>query len=516
MGNEFCERFSYYGMRAILALYLNQYLLFNEDAATSGVHLFTAAAYTTTLLGAYLSDGYLGRYRTILYLSIIYVLGSSLMAFAAIPGVMGDPPSPWGAIVALVLIAVGTGGIKPCVSSFAGDQIRPDQEELLASVFALFYFFINSGSLLSTFLTPLFREYLGYASAFLLPAILLSVALVIFFLGRNHYRKVPPSGDVLTAFVSVIASAFREWNRRRPPCRQCIADWFQQSAPVRLFRRMRGLPAVAVDDDDDGRGNMSFLDYAQYSCEPNQVRDVKATLSAFTVFIPMPIYWSIYDQSASRWIFQASHMNLCAFGSNENAACNLGVKIQPDQMPILNPVLVLLLIPIFNSYIYPPLTRMLGTLHPLKHKMIWGMLLNAVAILAAAILQVFISANPDGVLWIWQVPQWLILSAGEVLVSITGLEFSFACAPVSMKSIVMAGWLLTTAMGNLIVAFVAESSFIADLSQQMIFFAVLMLLFVGIFWWVVSDFEYVVQLQDDNDDSQQQDARSFSIEETAE
>ena len=489
MGNEFCERFSFYGMRAVLVLYLHQFLLLDENTAVSRMHLFTAGAYVTTLLGAFISDSYLGRYRTILYISLVYVLGSAVMSVTAIPGVMGDPPAGWGAGLGLALIAVGTGGIKPCVSSFVGDQIAPGQEALLASVFSLFYFFINSGSTLSTFLTPLFREYMGFAVAFGVPAILLAAAVLIFFLGRHHYRIVPPGPNVLLSFWRVVSTAFVEWWPRRQSFRDWAAVTYQSSWIGQRIRAWRGYPPFKAP-------GTHFLDFALYRCDPRLVSDVKATLAAFSVFIPMPIYWSIYDQSSSRWIFQASHMDLCLFGSNENGYCLGGVGVQPDQVSILNPILVLLLIPLFNRYFYPWLERLVGPLHPLNHKMIWGMILNAVAIVLAAILAAFVEASPGGVSIYWQIPQWVVLSAGEVMVSITGLEFSFAAAPPSMKSLVMAGWLLTVAIGNLLVATVAESNLFTNLSLQMVSFAITMLLFVAIFKYVVADFEYVIHVDD--------------------
>lgn len=506
MGNEFCERFSYYGMRAILALYLNQYLLLSEGQATGGVHLFTAAAYTTTLFGAYISDSYLGRYRTILYISLVYLLGSVLMSITAVEGLMGNPPSVWGSVLALSLIAVGTGGIKPCVSSFVGDQIPPHETELLASAFSLFYFFINTGSVLSTFVTPLLRENFGYAVAFGVPALLLAAAVLVFFLGRNTYRQMPPGPNVFGTMATVIAAAFANWNRARPPWRQWCAEQWHSCWLARQFNRCRaffqrrfyasaasGLMAENEEQDEDD--HHAFLDYALESCDPQQVADVKATLSAFMIFIPMPVYWSIYDQSSSRWIFQAAHMDLCLAGSNDNGACNWGLEVQPDQVPVLNPLLVIALIPIFVKYVYPFFTRLLGgTLHPLRHKMVWGMYLNSVAIICAAVLQAFVSARPGRVSIYWQLPQWIIVSAGEIMVSITGLEFSFAVAPKSMKSLVMAGWLLTTALGNLIVAFVAESDFIANVSLQMLFFAYLMLAFILLFQQVINVFDRSVQL----------------------
>ena len=156
VGNEFCERFSFYGMKTILHTFFTESLLFSDDSATASVHAFTMLAYFFPLFGAVLSDAYLGKFKTILYLSIVYCFGNLTLSVTAIPGVTnhGDHPHWWGAALGLLLLAIGTGGIKPCVSSFGGDQFHPSQTEALQLYFSLFYFSINAGSFLSTILTP--------------------------------------------------------------------------------------------------------------------------------------------------------------------------------------------------------------------------------------------------------------------------------------------------------------------------------------------------------------------------
>jgi dipeptide/tripeptide permease len=117
IGNEFCERFSFYGFKAILSLYMHQFLGFSEDNATAAVHAFIFLAYLTPIFGGWLSDSVLGKYWTIVSLSILYCLGQITISVTAIPGVTGTPPHWWGAFIGLILVGIGTGGIKPCVSS---------------------------------------------------------------------------------------------------------------------------------------------------------------------------------------------------------------------------------------------------------------------------------------------------------------------------------------------------------------------------------------------------------------
>lgn len=205
VGNEFCERFSYYGMRAILVLYLTNSLQFDKDVATAIYHSFIMLCYFMPIFGAILADGYLNKYRTILYLSIVYACGNIIMTFTAFP-----PPFWVGPMIGLFLIGVGTGGIKPCVSAFGGDQFSSDQEKQRSQFFSVFYFAINLGSFLSMVITPLIRENTQcfgnscYPIAFGIPAILMMIALGLFWFGRTWYKIYPPTGSVVKNFFCCI------------------------------------------------------------------------------------------------------------------------------------------------------------------------------------------------------------------------------------------------------------------------------------------------------------------------
>lgn len=142
-------------MKAILPLYLTGSLYFNENRATTIIHAFNFSAYFFTLFGGILSDSLWGRYRTILYLSTVYCLGMAVLALSSFPSWNG---AAWPFMTGLVLVAFGTGGIKPCVSAFGGDQFDVTQVAALALYFSVFYFSINAGSVLSMFITPILRQ----------------------------------------------------------------------------------------------------------------------------------------------------------------------------------------------------------------------------------------------------------------------------------------------------------------------------------------------------------------------
>lgn len=335
--NEFCERFSYYGMRTILSLYLRDKLGYDDNNATIIYHVFTMFVYFFPVIGAMIADSWLGKFRTIIYLSIVYVCGNVLISLTAMPPI--NIPSVPFTMVALLLIAFGTGGIKPCVAAFGGDQFKlPQQEKYLVTFFSLFYFAINSGSLISTFITPILRQDVHcfgdkscFSLAFGVPGILMFTSIVIFLLGKRLYVIKNPSGNI---FLSVS---------------KCIAHG--------VSRKIKS---------KEKRGH--WLDHAEDKYDRALIDDVKALLRVLVLFIPLPVFWALFDQQGSRWTFQADRMDQ-QIGS---------FTLKADQMQVVNPLLILVFIPIFEVAIYPLMTWCRLIRKPL-HKMIWGGLLAAAA-----------------------------------------------------------------------------------------------------------------------------------------
>ncbi|XP_045033705.1 solute carrier family 15 member 1 isoform X2 [Daphnia magna] len=322
--NEFCERFNFYGMRTVLTLYMKQILDFSEDKATVLYHTFLMFSYFTPIPGAILADTYLGKFKTIAILSCIYAFGSIMLAVAAIPNFL---PQTGFSMTGLLIIAIGTGGIKPCVSAFGGDQfVRPQQDRQLEAFFSVFYFSVNAGSLISTFITPILREDVHcfgddtcYPLAFGVPAILMIVSIVIFVAGKPLYTIKKPEGNIMGEFFKCIGHAI---NRR--------------------FK-------------SKGEKRDHWLDFASDKFDKQLIQDVKRVLAVAFVFIPLPVFWALYDQQGSRWTFQAMRMN----GDLG------GFVLKPDQMQIINPLLILLMVPLFEAVIYPCFKKS-GLLTPLR------------------------------------------------------------------------------------------------------------------------------------------------------
>jgi POT family proton-dependent oligopeptide transporter len=366
--NEAAERFSYYGMRAILVVFMTQYLVnrsgvldvMGEDEAKGWFHLFVSAVYVTPLLGALVSDGLLGKYRTIILLSLVYCAGHFALAF---------DDTRWGLAIGLGLIALGAGGIKPCVSSHLGDQFGRTNQGLLARAFSWFYFAINLGAFVSSLATPWLLQRFGSSVAFAVPGVLMAIATLTFWAGRHRFVHIPPGG------------------------RRFLREAFSRT----------GLGAL-------GRLGVIYL------------------------FVAM--FWALFDQTASSWVLEPEHMDRYLFG----------VEVLPAQIQAANPLLVMLLIPVFAYWIYPAIDRFFP-LTPLR-KIGIGLFITAVAFAIPTAIQVVIDNGGTPFIG-WQLLAYVVLTAAEVMVSITCLEFSYTQAPKTMKSFVMAFFMLSISLGNL-------------------------------------------------------------------
>jgi proton-dependent oligopeptide transporter, POT family len=193
IGNELAERYSFYGMKGLLTVFMTKYLLdatgapapMKEAEAVEAYHTFTAAVYATPFLGALISDIWFGKYRTILSVSLLYCLGHLALAL---------DETRLGLIVGLTLIAFGAGGIKPCVSAHVGDQFGAQNQALLERAYSWFYFSINLGAFLSMLIGPILLHKVGPWLAFGVPGVLMVIATGFFYAGRHRFAHVPPAG----------------------------------------------------------------------------------------------------------------------------------------------------------------------------------------------------------------------------------------------------------------------------------------------------------------------------------
>ncbi|XP_046563588.1 solute carrier family 15 member 1-like isoform X2 [Haliotis rubra] len=353
LGTEFCERFCYYGLRTILVLYLTNWLRFTPDSATAIYHGSSMLAYFSPIIGAIIADGYIGRYRTILYLSVVYCIGNLILALTALP-----PREKIGPLIGLLVIGLGTGGIKPCVSAFGGDQFHASQEKERTTFFSVFYFMINLGSVLSTFFTPMLRadvhciEDTCYPLAFGVPALLMFLAIIIFIAGTRMYKRNPPSGNILGKVLRCIWHGLRRSCQTRGEVQEQKTHW---------------------------------LDLAGDKFEESFVEDVKILLKVLWLFLPLPLFWALFDQQGSRWTLQAEEM--------DGSMGSLG-RLKPDQFQVLNPLLIILLIPVFEHIIYPLLDCCKIPHRPLQ-RMVVGMSFGVLAFIVAGLVQIKLDSSKE-------------------------------------------------------------------------------------------------------------------------
>lgn len=428
VGNEAAERFSFYGMRSILTLYMTNVLAMSAAGATEVFHTFMMAVYFTPLAGAWLADRWLGRYNTILYISLFYCLGHAVLAITE--------GSRMGLYVGLGLIALGSGGIKPCVSAFVGDQFGPERRHLLSKVYGMFYWSINFGSFFAFAIIPLVREHAGYRWAFGVPGILMGVATLIFWAGTPKYVKKPPTRETHEAgFWTVIWYALRHQALRRR--------------------------------------NQRFLDVAKAYYSPAEIENVRTVLRIVGIFATVPIFWSLFDQSSSTWVLQGEKMLSFKI---------LGFDVNAETMQSTNALMVMLFIPIFTIWLYPLVEKLGVRATPLR-RMSVGMVLAGASFLVVGWLQTRIDGG-EKLSIAWQTAPYALLTAGEVMLSTTGLEFAFSQAPSTLKSTIMSFWLVTVAIGNFLVAVITglNAKYVhAKGPQEFYFYAVLTFCVAGVF-----------------------------------
>ena len=379
IGNELAERFSFYGMKCILMVFMTKHLMnssgeyaaMDPNEATYWYHMFTSAVYYTPIFGAILSDAFFGKYRTILALSIVYCLGHFTLAL---------DETRLGLMIGLTLISIGAGGIKPCVSAHVGDQFGKTNSYLLEKVFSWFYLSINLGAFISTMLTPILLATFGPKVAFGVPGVLMLLATIVFWMGRNVFIHVPPGG------IKFLKETFSK----------------------------EGMTAI---------------------------------LKLLPIYIFIAIFWALFDQTGSTWVIQAEHLNRHW----------LGIEWLPSQFQAVNPIMILIFAPTFAYFLYPKLNS-LFELTPIK-KISIGLFLAVPSFIIIGWLQSQIDAGLTPSIS-WQVLAYAILTASEVFVSITCLEFSYTQAPKTMKSFIMGLFLMSVALGNTFTA--AVSAFIVN------------------------------------------------------
>ncbi|RIB22879.1 POT family-domain-containing protein [Gigaspora rosea] len=442
---ELCERFTYYGVSGPFQNYIQFPPPAEQDgqpgAIGAGQQVATALnlffqffCFITSIFGAILADQYIGRYNTILMFCCVYMVGLVILTLTAIPAAIAAKASFPGLIIAMVIIGLGTGGIKCNVSPMAaeqntntkpyvktlksGEKVVVDPELTTQSIFHWFYLAINIGGL-SPIITTNIEKYHSFWLAYLIPLLMFCFAILVLLTGKNKLIKKPPSGSALLNCFRVIRVAIshdRSLENAKPS---------NMTADDKVKKR------VTWDDD--------FVD------------QVRLGLQTIRVFLFFPIYWVCYSQMFNNLISQAATMQVDG--------------VPNDVMNNLDTIVLVIFTPLANYVLYPLLLRCGISLRPIT-KIFIGFMLACLAMIYAAVLQYFVYhtspcysqtlclindvPTPNNINVWWQSPAYILIGLSEVFAVITGLNYAYSKAPEALRSSVTAIFLLTNAFGSLL------------------------------------------------------------------
>ncbi|KAK9711330.1 hypothetical protein K7432_007909 [Basidiobolus ranarum] len=476
--NEFCERFAYYGGSAPFTNYV-QFPAGNPDQAgaldkgqatsTALKQFFTFFCYFTPLLGAVISDQYLGKFKTILIFSAIYMFGWLILTLTSIPPALSAGAGYPGYIISLIVIGLGTGGIKPLVSPMAADQYT--QKELQIRVikgervvvdpslntqhlYNWFYWSINVGSLVGGVVTPQLEKYVGFWVAYAVPTFMFALAIAVFYYGRHRYVKIPPSGE--STLLKAI-KCFRYSHKR------------YSNSPIKpkaiLDAGLSSYKGAPPETDEE---------LATKTWDDEFIKDLKQCLMACTIYIPITIYQVSYTQITSNLISQAATMELPK-------------GIPNDIISNIDPIALIILIPIMDTVVYPFLRRVRMNPRPMV-RITLGFFFGALAMMSSALVQNEIYKQRDNSMakvcvW-WQIPAYLLIAISEIFATITSIEYSYTHAPDSLKGLVSAFALLPNAFAALIGIFLSPVSKDPYLTWNYASISIVCFV-VGVVFWIV-------------------------------
>ncbi|KAG9245409.1 POT family-domain-containing protein [Calycina marina] len=458
---ELVERFSYYGTTVVFTNFIQQPLpagsstgagfegqsgaLDMGQQASTGIGTFNQFwVYLTPLLGAYVADAYFGRYRTICMALVIAIFGHVILVISAIPPVITKPQNSLAAfIIGLLIMGVGTGAFKPNISPLiaeqlpmtkmtikttkGGERVIVDPAVTSSRVYHYFYLFINIGALVGQIGMVYSEKYVGFWLAYLLPTLMLCICPLVMWYGRDRYTRTPPTGSVLSKAVKLFLRANKGcWSINPVTTYKRLHDgmFWERVKPSAIASSQR--PSWMTFDD-------------------HWVDEVSRGFAACSVFLWYPLYWVTYNQINNNLTSQAAVMKL-------NGLPN-------DILSNLDPFALIILIPIFDLFIYPALRKAKINFSPIK-KIAAGFYCGSLAMVWACVIQYYIykksvcgsdaagllpaSLGGDGEttcptvdINVWaQTGSYVLIAISEIFASITSLEYAFSKAPRNMRSLV--------------------------------------------------------------------------------
>ncbi|KAL9150511.1 hypothetical protein ABFS82_12G172500 [Erythranthe guttata] len=464
---ECCERLAYYGMSTNLVNYLKIRLNEANASASTIVTNWSGTCYVTPLIGAFIADSFLGRYLTIASFCTIYVLGMTLLTLSAsVHGLKPDcsnghchPTASQKGIffAAIYLIAFGTGGIKPCVSSFGADQFDDNDEKekkKKSSFFNWFYLSINVGALIASSVLVWIQMNVGWGWGFGVPAVAMAIAVGFFFFGSSLYRLQKPGGSPLTRIAQVLVASVRKYRVEIPSDKTLlyetsdVGSFIQGSRKLVHTEKFRFLDKAAIETEDDshkGAVNPWKL------CTVTQVEEFKSIIRVLPIWATGIVFSAVYSQMNTMFILQGDTLDQ-HMGPN--------FKIPAASLSLFDTLSV-----IFWALVYDQVIVRVAKKYTKNERgftqlqrMGIGLVISIFAMISAGILEVarlnYVRRNNYYDLEVipmtifWQVPQYFLVGCAEVFTFIGQMEFFYDQAPDAMRSLCSALSLTTNALGN--------------------------------------------------------------------
>ncbi|PIN24886.1 H+/oligopeptide symporter [Handroanthus impetiginosus] len=464
---ECCERLAYYGMGTNLVNYLKIRLAQDNVTASNNVTNWSGTCYITPLIGAFLADSYLGRYWTIATFSTIYVFGMALLtSSASIAGLKPEcnengchPTSSQTAafFIALYLIALGTGGIKPCVSSFGADQFDDSDEKEKKkkdSFFNWYYLSINIGAMIASSVLVWIQMNVGWGWGFGVPAVSMAVAVLFFFLGSGLYRLQMPGGSPLTRIFQVLVASVRKFNVKVPADKSLLYETADAESSIQGSRKLehtekfRFLDKAAVETEaDKAKGPATPWTL----CTVTQVEELKSVIRLLPIWATGIVFSTVYGQMSTMFVLQGNTMD-------QHITPNF--TIPSASLSLFDTLSVIFWAPVYDRIIIPISRKYTGNDRGFTQlqRMGIGLVISIFAMISAGVLEVirldYVRRNnyydhetiPMSIFW--QVPQYFLIGCAEVFTFIGQLEFFYDQAPDAMRSLCAALSLSTNALGN--------------------------------------------------------------------
>ncbi|KAJ6728075.1 OLIGOPEPTIDE TRANSPORTER-RELATED [Salix koriyanagi] len=479
LGNECCERLAYYGIATNLVTYLTGKLHEGNVSAAKNVNIWAGTCYFTPLIGATLADAYWGRYWTIFVFSTIYFIGMcTLTLSASIPvlkpsectGSLCPPATPaqYGIFFfGLYLIALGTGGIKPCVSSFGADQFDdtdPMERVKKGSFFNWFYFSINIGSLVSSSLMVYIQDKAGWGLGFGIPALFMGVAIATFFSGTPLYRFQRPAGSPVTRMCQVMVASFRKRNLKVPQDSSLLYETQEKHSAIDgTWRPAHGnelkcLDKAAIMSEAEIKSG-DFTDPWRL-CTVTQVEELKILIRMFPIWATGIVFFAVQTQMSTIFVEQGMLMDR-KIGS---------FNIPPASMTSIDVISVIFWVPIYDMIIVPVARKFTGRERGFSdlQRMGIGLFISMLSMTAAALLEIkrlqlvkelglVDDAGAVPLSIFWQIPQYMLIGTAEIFAAIGQIEFFYEQSPDSMRSLCSALGLLTTSLGDYLSSFILST-----------------------------------------------------------